>query len=137
MCWDDIAATLLKDFLAKFGKITVRTLRERATNLMEAFLSADVRQRKQSGTEEEFKEKEQLRSLCARNLTTIEKTLTLNWPWNGPNNSTNKAPHAQVGSASAQLQNPLEDRHLQAKQQGTCPENDTTSHKETPRLSWQ
>lgn len=93
MCWDDIAATLLKDFLAKFGKITARTLRERATNLMEAFLSADVRQRKQSSTEEEFKEKEQLRSLCARNLTTIERTLPLNWPWNGPNNSTNKAPH--------------------------------------------
>ena len=57
-CWEDIAATLQKDFPMKF--VTARTLREHATSLMEAFLSADARQHKQSGTEEEFREKEQL-----------------------------------------------------------------------------
>ena len=59
-CWEDIAATLQKDLPAKFAKVTARTLRERATNLMEAFLNADTRQRKQSGTEEDFKEKQLL-----------------------------------------------------------------------------
>ena len=59
-CWEDIAATLQKDFPTKFAKVTARTLRERATNLLEASLSADARQRKQSGTEKEFREKEQL-----------------------------------------------------------------------------
>ena len=59
-CWVDISATLQKDFPTKFAKVTAQTLRERVTNLMEAFLSTDARQRKQSGTEEEFREREQL-----------------------------------------------------------------------------
>ena len=59
-CWEDIAATLQKYVPAKFAKVSARTLRERANNLMEAFLNADTRQRKQSGTEEEFKEKQLL-----------------------------------------------------------------------------
>ena len=59
-CWEAIATNLMEEFPEKFGKITARFLRERATNLMEAFLKADTKQRKQSGTEEEFKEKEEL-----------------------------------------------------------------------------
>ena len=59
-CWKGIGATLQKDLPGKLAKVTVRTLRERVANLIEAFLNADTRQRKQSGTEEEFKEKEQL-----------------------------------------------------------------------------
>ena len=59
-CWEGIAATLQKDLPGKLAKVTVRTLRERATNLIEAFLNADTRQWKQGGTEEEFNEKEQL-----------------------------------------------------------------------------
>ena len=57
-CWEDIAATLQKELPAKFSKDTAQTLREHATNLMEAFLYADTRQHKQSGTEEEFEEKQ-------------------------------------------------------------------------------
>ena len=56
-CWVDISATLQKDFPTKFA---AQTLRKSVTNLMEAFLSADTRQRKQSGTEKEFREREQL-----------------------------------------------------------------------------
>ena len=52
--------TLQKELPANFSKVTVLTLRERATNLMEAFLYTDARQPKQSGTEEEFKEKQLL-----------------------------------------------------------------------------
>ena len=59
-CWEDIATTLQKELPTKFAKVTARTLRERVTNLMEAFHKADSRQRKQSGTEEEFEEKQQL-----------------------------------------------------------------------------
>ena len=59
-CWETIASNLMEEFPDKFGKITSRFLRERATNLMEAFLKADTKQCKQSGTEEDFKEKEEL-----------------------------------------------------------------------------
>ena len=56
-CWEDmIAATSQKYVSAKFAKVSARTLRERANHLMEAFLNADTRQRKQSGTIEELKE---------------------------------------------------------------------------------
>ena len=55
-CWEDIASTLQRDCLAKFAKVTAQTVREDATNLMEAFLSADTRQHKQNGTEDKFKE---------------------------------------------------------------------------------
>ena len=44
-------------------------LREHATNLMEAFLSADARQCKQSGTEEQIKEKEQLLEILCEKFT--------------------------------------------------------------------
>ena len=59
-CWETIASNLMEEFPDRFSKITARFLRERATNLMEAFLKADTKQRKQSGTEEDFKEKEEL-----------------------------------------------------------------------------
>ena len=73
-CWEEIASTLQKELPAKFATITARTLRERATNLMESFLNADAGQRKQSGTEEEFKVKqlllESLRDIfCERELS--------------------------------------------------------------------
>ena len=68
-CWEDIASTLQKDFPAKCAKVTVRTLREHAINLMEAFLSAHARQRKQSGTEEQIKEKEQLHESLREKFT--------------------------------------------------------------------
>ena len=50
----------MEEFSDRLSKITAHFLRERATNLMEAFLKADTKQRKQSGTEEDFKEKEEL-----------------------------------------------------------------------------
>ena len=59
-CWETIALNLMEDFPDRFSKITAHFLRERATNLMEAFLKADTKQQKQSGTEKDFKEKEEL-----------------------------------------------------------------------------
>ena len=67
-CWEDIAATLQKELPAKFSKFTAQTLREHATNLMKAFLYADARQHKQSGTEEEFEEKQLFLDSLRENL---------------------------------------------------------------------
>ena len=56
-CWEDIASALQAEFPQKFRKITARTLRERAHNLMDSFVKSDAKQRKQSGTEEELQGK--------------------------------------------------------------------------------
>ena len=59
-CWDEIADRLQQAFPDKFARVTARTRRERAQNLMDVYVKEDNRQRKQSGVETDFKEKEGL-----------------------------------------------------------------------------
>jgi hypothetical protein len=61
-CWEEIACTLQKEFPQKFGKMNAHTLRERDQykTKWNCFIKSDAKQRKQSGTEDEFKEKGEL-----------------------------------------------------------------------------
>ena len=45
-CWERIAVNLQENVPARFAKVTARTLRERAFNLMEPYIKEDSRQRK-------------------------------------------------------------------------------------------